>query len=414
MNLTVSKLVFYIKSKLDTDQNLNSVCVTGEISNFYLKESSGHCYFTLKDDKAQISCVMFRSNASKLKFEPNNGDKVIVCGNVSIFESSGSMQLYVNSMKQDGLGDLYLKYEELKKKLDKEGLFAEEAKKELKTKFIEKVAVLVGDKSAAMSDIKTCFNRRWPLANVDYYPVLVQGNDAPKDIINSLITVDSMNYDAIILARGGGSFEDLFCFNDEQLVRCIYDLKTFIITGIGHEQDFTLCDFVADLRAPTPTASVELITNNIVDIRNEVNRLSNSKYLINPKYLIERKSLLLDFYFQKLNSFSKKLNNYRSTIDANLYSMSKSLINRINSINISVNQYTNSLNHSIDLKLVENINLVKRYTVLLNAYSKENVLKRGFSLTYKDSRLIKSIKDIKKNDEIDIVLKDGTFKAEVI
>ncbi|MBP5279697.1 MAG: exodeoxyribonuclease VII large subunit, partial [Erysipelotrichaceae bacterium] len=257
--LTVSSLLRYLKTRLDNDTNIQKIYVVGEISNYH-RHFSGHLYFTLKDEKAAINCVMFKSAAALLNFEPKTGDKVIVYANTSIFEASGQLQLYVLKMNPQGLGDLYARYEALKKKLSEEGKFDDDHKIELEKTYLEKVAVLVGDKSAAMSDIKICFKRRWPLCKVDYYPVLVQGPDAPKDIIPKLKQVDELGYDAIILARGGGSFEDLFCFNDEQLVNTIYDLKTFIVTGIGHEQDFSLADFVADLRAATPTAAVELIT----------------------------------------------------------------------------------------------------------------------------------------------------------
>ena len=308
MSIDVSKLVRYLKNKLDGDANLSNVSIFGELSNFH-SHNSGHLYFTVKDEKAALSCVMFSSSARRLNFKPKNGDKVELTGSVSLFETTGAMQLYVSSMRLQGLGDLYAQYERLKAKLYEEGYFSAEHKKAKPNLYPNKVAVLCGDASAAMSDIKICFARRWPLANVDYYPVLVQGLDAPENIINTLLKVDEMGYEYIILARGGGSFEDLFCFNDERLVKTIYSLKTFTVTGIGHEQDFTLSDFVADLRAATPTAAVELITPDIkkveellseykdslnesvnyklIAFRDLLDKLKSSKYLNEPLLLAD-------------------------------------------------------------------------------------------------------------------------------
>lgn len=407
--INVSTLVRYLKNKLDSDIKLQGVLVSGEISNFH-RHNSGHLYFTLKDEKSSISCVMFSSKASYLKFEPKNGDKVIVNANTSIFETSGQLQLYVNSLKLDGVGDLYQQYEELKNKLFDEGYFNEENKKEIETLYPEKIAVLVGDKSAAMSDIKTQFLRRWPLCNVDYYPVLVQGNDAAADIIEKLLKVDSLDYDAIILARGGGSFEDLFCFNDEKLVKTIFSLNTFIITGVGHEKDFTLVDFVSDERAPTPTAAVELITPNIVDvmdnikiyykdlnytmnskisnIKKELDSLIKNKYLINPLLLVDKKKLKLDYFNQYLNNYSNRIVNTKLVINNNIRLIKNSLNNKFNRVKTSVNSYNE----------------------LLNAYSLDKTLKRGYSIVYQDEKIINSKNKLNKKD-LRIRLYDGEINA---
>jgi len=412
MNLTVSALVKYLKGKLDSDANLQNITVKGELSNFHV-HSSGHLYFTLKDEKSAISCVMFASRASKVSFKPKNGDKVELTANTSIFETSGQLQLYVNSLKLAGIGDLYQQYEELKQRLTKEGYFDDDNKKELSTEYPERIAVLVGDKSAAMSDIITCFKRRWPICKVDYYPVLVQGKGAPQDIIDNLLEVDDKGYDAIILARGGGSFEDLFCFNDEALVKTIFDLDTFIVTGVGHEQDYTLVDFVADLRAPTPTAAVELITPSIKDVLTEIsdykkslnNSISelldsykedlkkclDSKVLRNPMSLIENNTLKLDYFNASLSHFSSIINNY----------------------NISIAALRKQMDVSIKGLLSNTNNLLKRMTILLNAYSTENILSKGYTLVFKDNKVIKSSSDLKQNDNVDIQFKDGLLKAKI-
>ena len=385
--LSVTSLVRYLKNKLDTDTNIQNIMVCGEISNYH-RHFSGHLYFTLKDETSQISCVMFKSYAAHLNFEPKTGDKVIVKANASIFEASGQMQLYITKINLDGLGELYEKYEALKNKLEANGIFDDSNKITLDKYFIEKVAVLVGDKSAAMSDIKTTFLRRWPLCKVDYYPVLVQGNEAAKNIIDTLKDVDSKKYDAIILARGGGSFEDLFCFNDENLVMTIYKLKTFIITGIGHEQDYTLADFVADQRAATPTASVELITPNFDDVKEMIYSYEDS-LMSSMDNIINTKKMLLDVYLEKIISYQKNFNIFKNDIN-----------NLINNMKIIIKNK------------VQNYNLeIKRYTTLLNAYSTDNTLKRGYSLVFQDGKVIKQKKELKK-DVFDIHFIDGTIKAK--
>ncbi len=434
MSISVAQLVGYLKNKLENDPNLQGLLVTGEISNFHRQMGSGHLYFTLKDERAQISCVMFKGSALSLRFEPKNGDKVELNARASIFEASGQMQLYVSSMRLSGLGDLFQKYEELKRKLNAEGYFSEQHKKTLKSKYLSRVAVLVGDNSAAMSDIKTCFKRRWPLCTVDYYTVLVQGEMASEDIIRKLKEVDELDYEAIILARGGGSFEDLFCFNDENLVKTIYSLKTFIVSGVGHEQDFTLCDFVADLRAPTPTASVELITVNIADIKKQVNELTNANCFINPRSIFERKQMVLDYYSSRLLNYRTRLNEIAASLERfrtrmsmlmkdrivsiqlvlknseqRMYNSSKMLIKRNENI---VESDTLRINHSMQIKYNEYRSTLTKYAELLSAYSKENVLKRGYTLIRQNCHYVKNMSELKDKD-IEVVFADGTVNAQV-
>ena len=408
--ISVTTLVRYLKNKLDSDEALRSVQVSGELSNFR-KTSSGHLYFTLKDENSAISCVMFKSKAYSLSFVPENGNKVICSGSISMFEASGSLQLYVNTLKLDGIGDLYRQYEELKNKLFNEGLFDDNHKKEIPILYPSKVAVLCGKDSAAMSDIKIQFNRRWPLCKVDYYPVIVQGSEAPFSMIQTLMYVDSLDYEIIVLARGGGSFEDLFCFNDERLVRTIYDLNAFIITGVGHQQDFTLVDFVSDRRAPTPTGAIEMITPNIDDVLDSIDdlsyrlnksinlliannkdkliQLSNNKYFKDPSLLVDKVSLLLDYKIERLKRFSNKLNNYKLQIDKEVDRMGLLL----------------------DIKLNKKTNELDRLSGLLKAYSCENTLKRGYALVYKDNKLIN--KDIDKNDKLVIETYDQIIDTRV-
>lgn len=408
--ISVTTLVRYLKNKLDSDEALRSVQVSGELSNFR-KTSSGHLYFTLKDENSAISCVMFKSKAYSLSFVPENGNKVICSGSISMFEASGSLQLYVNTLKLDGIGDLYRQYEELKNKLFNEGLFDDDHKKALPTLYPSKVAVLCGKDSAAMSDIKVQFNRRWPLCKVDYYPVIVQGSEGPSSMIQTLKDIDTLDYEIIVLARGGGSFEDLFCFNDERLVRTIYNLNTFIITGVGHQQDFTLVDFVSDRRAPTPTGAIEMITPNIDDALDSIDdlsyrlnksidllitnnkdkliQLSNNKYFKDPSLLVDKVSLLLDYKIERLKRFSNKLDNYQLQIDKEVDRMGLLL----------------------DIKLNKKHNELDRLNGLLKAYSCENTLKRGYALVYKDNKLIN--KDINNNDKLVIETYDQIIDTRV-
>jgi len=407
--LSVTALVRYLKNKIDTDNNLQKLTVKGEISNFH-HHFSGHLYFTLKDENAQINCVMFKSQATTLKFIPKNGDKVLLLANTSIFESSGQLQLYVSKMSLAGLGDLYAQYELLKNKLFEEGYFDDNHKKQLDVSYISNVAVLVGDKSAAMSDIKTTFLRRWPLVNIVFYPVLVQGESAPDSIVNKLIEVDSLEYDAIILARGGGSFEDLFCFNNEKLVKTIYALKTFIVTGVGHEQDYTLVDFVADLRAPTPTAAVELITPDINDVITEIDSLTSSLHeCINSKLNIN--SMRCDLLITRLNSYSNVIDKLNSMIDSYVTLMNRNIKSTLTDfrtvLSYKMNVALNNLNH----KLESNILHLKRFSTLLEAYNYQNVLAKGYTYVRQDNRLIKKITDL-KDKYFELTFIDGKIIAE--
>ena len=432
--LSVSTLVSYLKRKLDADDRLTRVEVTGEISNYH-RHSSGHLYFTLKDEYSQISCAMFRSYTTTLRFEPKNGDKVLVVGNVSLFEKSGQLQLYVSRMEADGLGMLYQRYEALKKKLLEEGYFDASHKKEQPFIYPERIAVFVGENSAAMSDIKRGFRRRWPLTEVDYYPVLVQGIEAPKDIIENLLIADEKGYDAIILARGGGSFEDLFCFNDEGLVKTIYSLKTFLVSGIGHEQDFTLADFVADLRAATPTAAVELITPDIDDVLEDIEtyedtlaslmeekimeqkdplkKLLSSKTFLQPLSIIESRELTFDYLLERLKGTSSVFREAEKKIDLSLSSMDHSLKISLERFFHLLQEKELRIHTAEEKKRIWWNTELRRYSTLIKAYSAENVLKRGFSLIYKDGKIILSKKDLSVQDEIEVRMKDGAVKAEV-
>ena len=409
--ISVSALLRYLKNRLDSDDNLQKIYVQGEISNFH-RHFSGHLYFTLKDEKAAISCVMFKSSAVSLRFEPKNGDKVIVYANTSIFEASGQLQLYVQKMTLDGLGDLYARYEALKIKLAEEGKFAQEHKKEMPFIYPDRIAVLVGDKSAAMSDIITCFQRRWPLCKTDFYPVLVQGELAPASIIKQLKKVDDLGYQAIILARGGGSFEDLFCFNDEDLVNTIYDLKTFIISGVGHEQDFTLTDFVADLRAPTPTAAVELLTPDIEDVNLEVEAYEDRLHELVKRKLSDR-MMMLDYLNQKLLNYGNHFKVMANEIDNTLLKIRNDLIHKIELTRNDIDHSMYDLKVKLDFRLTDSRSKHERLDTLLKAYNVENVLNRGYVLVSQNDKLVKYKKQL-KDEKFTIRFADGNIDAQEV
>ena len=263
--ITVSQLTRYIKYKIDNDVNLNEVFLKGEISNFKA-HTRGHYYFTLKDDGSRINAIMFASSAKKLKFMPSDGMKVLVTGKISVFEANGGYQIYVNDMLEDGIGNLYIAYEQLKKKLEAEGLFDQTIKKKI-PRIPKRIGVVTAPTGAAIKDIISTIKRRWPIAEVYLFPALVQGEDAKEDIVKQIHNSINYDIDTLIVGRGGGSIEDLWAFNEEIVARAIYECPVPVISAVGHEIDFTIADFVADLRAPTPTGAAEMAVPDINDIK---------------------------------------------------------------------------------------------------------------------------------------------------
>ena len=264
--ITVGALTRYIKYRLDNDPNLQEVCLKGEISNFK-KHTRGHFYFTIKDEESRISAIMFASNASKVNFDIQDGMKVLVKGKVTVFEGTGNYQIYVSEVKEDGIGNLFELYEKLKKDLEKEGLFKQDHKKPI-PKIPNRIGVITAPTGAAVRDIMSTINRRYPLCEVILFPSLVQGKDAKDDIVKNIKLADTYDLDVIICGRGGGSIEDLWAFNEEIVARAIYACNTPIISAVGHEIDFTIADFVADKRAETPTAAAEMCAPSKADLIN--------------------------------------------------------------------------------------------------------------------------------------------------
>ncbi|MBP3560412.1 MAG: exodeoxyribonuclease VII large subunit [Clostridia bacterium] len=388
---SVAQLNNYVKSVLDNDENLNHLFVTGEISN-YKPHYSGHMYMTIKDETASIKAVMFAGNASRLKFKPENGMKVIIFGTVSLFQRDGSYQLYINDMQPDGIGALNIAFEQLKKKLEAEGLFSNQYKKPI-PKFPQKVGVVTSATGAAVQDIFNVLKRRYPVAEVVLRPCQVQGDGAANDIANAIKEFNKVKgADVLIVGRGGGSIEDLWAFNEEIVARAVFDSEIPVISAVGHETDVTICDFVADLRAPTPSAAAECAVPDCFELK--ANLLS---------------------YKQRLNTLSKNiLESERKRVLA--IEKSGALKNPLLKINDSKKDilYLNEKLVNLTSSVIEaNRSKVNALCGKLDALSPLGVIARGYSVTKSKEKIIKSIKDVKIDDEITVNLSDGMITAVV-
>ena len=390
--ITVTQLNKYVKSLIDGDFNLKTVFVQGEISNLKINSFSGHIYFTLKDANANVKAVMFKSYASRLRFLLEEGMQVICNGSVTVYERDGAYQLYVSDIQPNGAGSIAIAFEQLKSKLSNEGLFDNERKRPI-PKFPKKIAVITSATGAAVQDMISVIGRRWPLATLVMCPVKVQGSDASIHLVDSLNKVNSLtDCDVIIIGRGGGSTEDLWCFNDEMLARTIANSKIPVISAVGHETDFTICDFVADLRAPTPSAAAELAVPDISEISNIiktcVHRMNNTvnsyvNILSNRlSSLIECKSLTDPF--NTVNQYSLRLDNLKSRLDNKFLKYNSEYLNKLTSL-----------------------------TAKLDALNPAKTLLRGYSITKKDNVIVKSVNTLSKNDKIEILLSDGKANCTV-
>ena len=389
--LTVSQVNTYIKAILDEIPHVKNIYICGEISNFK-HYPSGHMYFTLKDAKSQLKCIMFSSDNYKLKFAPENGMKVICFGQIGVYERDGVYQLYVRDMQVEGIGSLTIAFEQLKAKLESEGLFSEDNKKPI-PKYPNKIGVATSNRGAAVEDIKNIISRRYPLCEIIIVPTVVQGDSAPADIVKSVEFLDNLgDIDTIIVGRGGGSIEDLWAFNTEEVARAVFRCKTPIISAVGHETDFTICDFVADLRAPTPSAAAELSVPDIVNEKLMIQSLSYSLD-VNISRIIEKKEENLNNI--KNNSALADFNAFFESLENNIQNTEEKL--RVSFKNI----------------VLEKENSLKGVAYSLNALSPLAVLSRGYSITKNQNSVVKSISQIKANDEIRIILSDGEAKADV-
>ncbi len=411
--LKISELNNYIKSVLDKDNFLNKVYLKGEISNFK-NHTRGHLYFTLKDDTSRISAVMFQSSAVKLTFVPEDGMNVLVSGRISAYPAQGSYQVYVDTMEPDGLGALYIEYEKLKKKLAAQGLFAESHKVPI-PRFPERIGVITAPTGAAVRDIMSTIKRRYPMCEAILFPCLVQGRDAAPDIVRQIKRADAYGVDTIIVGRGGGSIEDLWAFNEEIVAEAIYDCITPIISAVGHEIDWTIADFVADLRAPTPTGAAEMAVPTVLDIKTLIDnykiRLNkNIKNMVNTKF-IKLRSLRQSFILKNpMSMYEVKEQKLDTLIDI----LNKDIKNIIN----DKNNLLNKIKLSVVLQNPENLIKDKKvkFDLLVNTLKLVNplgILDKGYSLVQIDNKIIKSSSDVKVNDILNIRLHEGSIKAEV-
>lgn len=391
--LSVSQLNRYIKMNFDADENLANIFVSGEISNFTNHYRTGHLYFTLKDDSAAVRAVMFNSSAKRLKFMPEDGMKVIARGRVSVYEASGQYQLYVDDMQPDGVGALNLAYEQLKEKLQKEGLFSELHKKPLPP-YPEKVGVITSPTGAAVRDIINVLGRRFPYAEIVFCPVLVQGDGAHLQLTDAVNLFNSERAaDVIIIGRGGGSIEDLWEFNDEGLARAVYNSEIPVISAVGHETDFTICDFVADMRAPTPSAAAELAVPDANELQYALSALKNRMFLNVSSGIADRRSRL-EYLMSKgaLKSPDEMLSNRSQRLDTAFSKMLSSYENRIGG------------------KKVEFISAA----TALSKLDPMSVLMRGFAfVSDKNGKNVYSSQALAKGDKINVRFHDGSAVCEV-
>lgn len=391
--LSVSQLNRYIKMNFDADENLANIFISGEISNFTNHYRTGHLYFTLKDDSAAVRAVMFNSSAKRLKFMPEDGMKVIARGRVSVYEASGQYQLYVDDMQPDGVGALNLAYEQLKEKLQKEGLFSELHKKPLPP-YPEKVGVITSPTGAAVRDIINVLGRRFPYAEIVFCPVLVQGDGAHLQLTDAVNLFNSERAaDVIIIGRGGGSIEDLWEFNDEGLARAVYNSEIPVISAVGHETDFTICDFVADMRAPTPSAAAELAVPDANELQYALSALKNRMFLNVSSGIADRRSRL-EYLTSKgaLKSPDEMLSNRSQRLDTAFSKMLSSYENRIGG------------------KKVEFISAA----TALSKLDPMSVLMRGFAfVSDKNGKNVYSSQALAKGDKINVRFHDGSAVCEV-
>ncbi len=389
--ITVSELNKYIKNKVDEDEYLNNVYIKGEISNFK-HHYSGHMYFTLKDDKSLIKCVMFKSATSTLTFVPKDGMNVLILGTVSIYEAGGVYQIYCKAMQEDGIGDLYRAFEELKVKLEKEGLFDEDHKK--KIPFMpETIGVLTSQTGAVIRDIINVSTRRNPNVHIKLYPIPVQGKGAEVKIVEAIEIMNRHKLsDVIILARGGGSLEDLWPFNEEIVARAIYDSEIPIISAVGHETDFTIADFVADLRAPTPSAGAELAQADVQDVKKKI-----ETYKDRCKNSLRKKVEFMRLRYEKILASkvfkepTQKINEYYMNVDMKVKKLEMLIQNKTKESKLKA------------------VNIIAK----LDTLSPLKTLTRGYAIAESEGKVLKSVKQVKEKDKISIKMTDGNIKATV-
>ena len=430
---SVSSLVHYIKQTLDNDLNVQSFLIKGEISNF-TNHRSGHWYFTLKDAKAKISCVMWASYASRCKVLLKEGMKVILTASVSMYEAGGSVQLYVTKVQTDGLGELFLQLEQVKKQLSREGLFDPSHKKEL-PQYPMNIGIITAKTAAAVQDILTTISRRWPLAEVRVYPCLVQGVQAAPAIIENLRKADEGGHDVVLLARGGGPIEDLWCFNDEAVARSVFAMKTVIVTGVGHEIDTTLVDYVSDARAATPTAAAELITPDIQEVtgmlagyrkrlisdmmnriqlaKRQLQPMQQNRYLKDPMQYIEQEQMKLAMHVKELGIVEHQIRQLHTRLRQHSSQLAMLAERKNRDKQKLLDEMKDTLLYGMEHYKIDKKQKVKEQIQLLDAYSPLKILSRGYHIAYHEDHLVKSVNDVDVEDELKLRMQDGILCARV-
>ncbi|WP_302186304.1 exodeoxyribonuclease VII large subunit [uncultured Ruminococcus sp.] len=390
--LSVSQINFYIKSIIENDGSLQFVLVTGEISNLTVHQRSGHIYLSLKDSNSVISAVMFAGNARRLKFRLENGMKVICRGRISVYEPSGRYQLYIEDMQPDGVGALTLAFEQLKKSLAQKGLFDNAHKKPL-PKFPKTIGVITSPTGAAVQDITNIIRRRFPSADIVLAPVLVQGESAPEQLVRAVNKFSASKIaDVVIIGRGGGSAEDLWAFNDEQLAYAVYNCETPIISGVGHETDFTVCDFVADVRASTPSAAAELAVPDRQELM--------SYYFKQKQYI----SAMLD---RKIKTAQLRLENQQRRMSASSPKLKAEQLEK------QLSAKSEKLTRFMNIYISNKENKLIAAKGKLDGLNPLNVLNRGYAIAEKNEKIITSSKQLKNGDDFTVILSDGKINAKV-
>lgn len=412
--LEISALTKYIKYKFDNDEHLRKVYLKGEISNLKI-HSTGHLYLSLKDEYSKINAIMFSSSAKKMLFTPKDGMKVLVTGRISVYEATGNYQIYIDEMLEDGIGNLYIAFEQLKEKLKNEGLFDSAHKRKI-PRIPSRVGIITAPTGAAIKDILSTIKRRYPLCETILFPSLVQGDNAKDDIVRNIKLANNYELDVLIVGRGGGSIEDLWPFNEEIVARAIYNSKIPVVSAVGHEIDFTIADYVADLRAPTPTGAAEMVVPNTSDLINYLNQLKirlnecinkkvkynelyldsikNSFVIKNPLIMYENRKQKLDIMLDKINTIiAKKIDNFKV---------------KMNYIKANYTLNNPTVLYKDD---IHKLNLLVEKLELLNPLA---ILKRGYTVTYQNDKIIKSIKDIDTKNTLKIKFFDGFIDVKKV
>ncbi|MDF9866859.1 exodeoxyribonuclease VII large subunit [Bacilli bacterium PM5-3] len=432
--VSVSDLVKYLKHINEKDSNLFNLSISGELSNVKVYPSK-HMYFDLKDDNSKISGIMFAQNTKSLMFKPQDGDKVKVIGSVKVYQNNATFQVIANKIEKDGFGELYVQFEKNKAELKKAGYFLEEHKKAIPI-FPNKIAIIAGHNSAALKDVLTTLNSRYKLSQLVVFESAVQGKDAPKKLINTIETINKYQFDVIILARGGGSFEDLNAFNDVSLAMCIFNSKIPIVTGIGHETDYTIADFVSDYRALTPTAAAIKVSPNTSDLNNQLIRYQNNlktsfENIININYqrldndyvllkstfnnkIINLKNYLSDKKLKlEKNNIKYKLQRYKQKIYEYQLILSNSLKFELSTKNQILSNNYDKLNKSFENKLKTTKQQLNENIIRLNLLDPNLVISKGYAIVYQDNKLVKDYSLLNKGDDINIIGNKAKINAKV-